>query len=79
MTLPDVRQTKFILAAFLVLVATLLVMASFVQQVLGHDPFVTFSAWWQVGLYILGTYAVADITSTHLQQSKAIPPQDQTA
>lgn len=79
MKFPDFRQTKFLLAAFVILLATIMVLVSMVCAIVKAPVFVTFDSWWQVCLFILGTYSAADITSTHLQQAKNVPTKDQTA
>ena len=79
MKFPDFRQTKFLLAGFVILLATLMVLVSMVCHIVGRPVFVTFDSWWQVCLFILGTYSAADITSTHLQQAKQVPVKDQTS
>lgn len=81
MTIPNVRQTKFLLAVFILIIATLAMLASLVMYYTGgsSSPFVTFDSWWQVGLFLLGIYSTADIVSTHLQQGKQVPPENQTA
>jgi hypothetical protein len=76
---PDFRQTKFLLTAFIITLATLMVLVSMVCHVVGAPVFVTFDSWWQVCLFILSTYSVADITNTHLQQKKQVPPEAQTS
>lgn len=76
---PDFRQTKFLLTSFIITLATLMALVSMVCHIIKAPVYVTFSDWWQVCLFILGTYSVADITNTHLQQKKAIPPENQTS
>lgn len=79
MIIPDFRQTKFLLTAFIITVATLVALVSMVCHIIGRPVFATFSDWWQVCLFILGTYSVADITNTHLQQKKSVPMEQQTS
>lgn len=82
MNIPNVRQTKFLMAVFILLIATVVMLVSLVMYYTGGSsasPFVTFDSWWQVGLFLLGLYSTADIVSTHLQQAKQVPPGDQTA
>jgi hypothetical protein len=77
MTFPTFKQTKFLLAAFIIVVATILVLASLVMAWLGKPPFMTTGEWWAVGSTILALYGAGHITDTHLQQKKQIAPADQ--
>lgn len=79
MSIPDFRQTKFLLTAFIIMIATGIALVSMVCHIIGRPVFASFSDWWQVCLFILGTYSVADITNTHLQQQKQVPVGEQTS
>lgn len=79
MITPTFKQTKFLLAAFLLLVATAMAGLSLVMVWRGKAPFMDATLWWAIGLTIFSAYSASDVVSTHLQQSKNIPPQDQTA
>ncbi len=79
MTLPDFRQTKFLLAAFLITVATGFAAVSLVMSWMGKAPYMDATLWWAIGLTLFTAYSGADVLSTHLQQAKNVPPADQTA
>lgn len=79
MTGLNVRQTKFLLAAFLICMSTLMALVSMVAVLLGKPAFVTFEQWWLAGSTVLGLFGVAHVTDTHLQQKKQIAPENQTA
>jgi hypothetical protein len=76
--LRDIRQTKFLLAAFILGVATLFAAGSMILQAMGKPVFLDASMWWAVALSIFTAYGGAHVVDTHLQQKKAIPPQSQT-
>lgn len=69
MSLPHIRQTKYLLAVLAFVVATV---ALFTARA-------DFSAWSSFMLILFGLYGASDITNTHLQQSKAVPADQQTA
>ncbi len=79
MNIPNIRQTKFLLAAFILTMATLFTAGSFVMAWLGKPPFMDAALWWAIALSLFTAYAASDVTSTHLQQKKQIAPEDQTA
>lgn len=74
-----IRQTKFLLAASLISVATLMALVSMVAVLLGRPAFVTFDQWWLAGSSVLALFGAAHVTDTHLQQKKNIAPENQTA
>lgn len=67
--MPQIRQTKYLLAILAFIVATV---ALFTARA-------DFSAWSSFMLILFGLYGASDITNTHLQQKKQIAPSDQTA
>lgn len=77
MNFPTFKQTKFLLAAFIILVATVLVIASLVMAWLGKAAFMSTDQWWMVASTILALYGAGHITDTHLQQKKQVAPGDQ--
>jgi hypothetical protein len=78
-TIPNIRQTKFLLAAFILTTATLMAGVSLVMVWVGKPPFMDASMWWAIALSLFTAYSVSDVTSTHLQQSKGVAPAEQTA
>lgn len=79
MNIPNIRQTKFLLAAFILLTATLMAFVSIVMAWKGKEPFLDAAMWWAIGLTLFTAYAGSDIVSTHLQQAKQVPPEQQTS
>ncbi len=79
MTIPNIRQTKFLLAAFIMTTATGMAVASQVMVWLGKPAFMDANMWWVIALSVFTAYSAADVTSTHLQQTKQIPPEEQTS
>lgn len=79
MNIPNIRQTKFLLAAFILTMATIMAFASLVMAWKGKAPFLDASMWWAIGLSLFTAYAGSDIMSTHLQQAKQVPPEQQTS
>lgn len=79
MIIPNIRQTKFLLAAFIMTMATVFAAASLVMSWKGKQPFMDAAMWWAIALSLFTAYAASDVTSTHLQQQKQIRPEDQTA
>lgn len=79
MNIPNIRQTKFLLAAFILLTATIFAAASLVMAWRGLPPFMDAAMWWAIALSLFTAYSAADVTSTHLQQAKNISPENQTS
>lgn len=67
--MPRVQQTKYWLAVAAFLVASV---ALFIGKA-------TFGEWAAFMGVLFATYGTADIVSTHMQQAKRIPPEEQTA
>lgn len=67
--IPQVRQTKFLLVVAVFIVAAV---ALFIGRC-------TFGEWATFMGTLFALYGVADVTNTHLQQTKNIRPEDQTA
>ncbi len=79
MIVPTVRQTKFLLAVFLLLAATGMATASLWLQAVGKAVFMDANMWWVVALSVFTAYGASDVVNTHLQQSKNVRPEDQTS
>jgi hypothetical protein len=77
MQVPTIKQTKFLLAVFAFLVATVLVLGSFVALWLGKPVFMDATSWWAAVSSILALYGAGHVVDTHLQQKKAIPADEQ--
>lgn len=77
MTFPTFKQTKFLLTAFIIVVATVMALASMVMTWLGKAPFMDATSWWGIAGSILAVYSGSHITDTHLQQKKQVAPGDQ--
>jgi succinate-acetate transporter protein len=75
--MPTVKQTKFFLTAFVLLVATVMAFLSLAMKWLGHEPFLDASGWWGIAGSILALYSGAHVVDTHLQQNKQIAPESQ--
>lgn len=78
MNLPNIKQTKFLLAAFILVMATLMAIVSMVAQWHGKAMFLDATAWWGIGGTILALYNVGHVTDTHLQQKKNVPADQRT-
>lgn len=78
MTFPSIKQTKFILAAFILVMATLMAMVSLAAAWQGKPVFLDSTAWWGIAGTILALYNVGHVTDTHLQQKKNVPADQRT-
>jgi hypothetical protein len=77
MNVPTFRQTKFLLTAFIITMATVMAFASLVMAWIGKEPFLDATSWWGIAGSILALYGGSHITDTHLQQKKQVAPGDQ--
>lgn len=77
MNTPTFKQTKFLLAAFIILVATGMAGVSIVMAWLGKAPFMDAPMWWAVALTVFTAYGGAHVVDTHLQQGKQVTPENQ--
>lgn len=77
MNTPTFKQTKFLLAVFILVVATVMGLASLVMSWIGKPPFMDATMWWAVALTVFSAYGGAHVLDTHLQQGKQIAPENQ--
>jgi len=74
---PTFKQTKFLLTAFIITVATAMAFLSLWMTWIGKEPFLDATSWWGIAGSILALYSGSHITDTHLQQQKQVTPENQ--